>query len=335
MVTLEGINAKLQRVQDQIEQLSRDIASSCETLRLSFSEELRPDVGDRIWIFRGETPVVPIEYSVRLGEIVYNLRSSLDQLIWQLVHANYKAPSHRNEFPIFDDESRFNNVVKTKLAGVSQQSLARIKKMQPFTGNEKWSALKTVHSVCNIDKHRSVIFPYHTLDRCSVTYCGGGDSTIKPHLNIASWTSHIFNNSDSTINVGLICQSELKKDTIAYAVQPPDTKIEINLFIDMQLAGFDGLDAKKYLDMESDEQQVILVLRDCMSTVQAAIDCLGGEIQKHPLFGRRPTLSGLVSLEMETGREGLIDSRNDESQRQFFESLEEIVSSLTNDSESE
>ena len=52
MVTLEGINAKLQRVQDQIEQLSRDIASSCEDQRSLFSEELRLDIGDKIWIFR-------------------------------------------------------------------------------------------------------------------------------------------------------------------------------------------------------------------------------------------------------------------------------------------
>ena len=330
MVTLEGIHAKLERAQDQIEQLSRDIASNCETQRLLFSEELRPDVGDRIWIFRGETPVVPIEYSVRLGEIVYNLRSALDQLIWQLVHANYKAPSHRNEFPIFDDESRFNNIVSTKLAGVSQQSLAIIKEMQPFSKDEKWSALKVVHSLCNIDKHRSVIYPYYTLDRCSVTYCGGGDSTIKPHLKIASWTSHIFNNSDSTINVGLICQSELKKDTIAYAVQPPDTKIEINLFIDMQLADFDGLDANKYLEMESDEQQVILVLRDCMSTVQAAIDCLSGDIEKHPLFGRRPPLYGVKSVDVSV--EGLVDALSGELKQQYLRDLYDLPD-LTIDSE--
>ena len=89
MVTLEGVNAKVQRAQDQIERLARDIEASCEDQRALFSEELRPDVGDKIWIFRGETPIVPIEYSIRLGEIVYNLRSALDQLVWQLVHANY------------------------------------------------------------------------------------------------------------------------------------------------------------------------------------------------------------------------------------------------------
>lgn len=315
MVILEGIHAKLQRAQDQIEQLSRDIAASCEAQRQLFSEELRPDVGDKIWIFRGETPIVPIEYSVRLGEIIYNLRSSLDQLIWQLVHANYKAPSHRNEFPIFDDESRFNNAVKTKLAGVSQQSLARIKEMQPFRKNDKWSALKTLHFLCNIDKHRSVILPFYTLDRGSVTYHGGGDPTVKP-------------------NMRFIFKPELKKDIIAYLLRPLDAIFEVNLFvdmkIDMKLARSNGFDPGKYLDMKSDEQQVILVLRDCMSTVRAAIDCLSREVQRHPLFGKRPPLFGLASLNMEAGREGLIDSQNDESERQFFESLGEIVGGLNN-----
>jgi len=319
MVILEGTHAKLQRSQDQIEQLSRDIANSCETQRSLFSEELRPDVGDRIWIFRGETPIVPIEYSIQLGEILYNLRSSLDQLIWQLTHANYRAPTHRHEFPIFDDESRFNNAVKTKLAGVSQQSVARIEEMQSFRQNDKWSALKIVHSLCNIDKHRSVILPFYMLDRCSVTYRGGGDPSIKPLVRSARSSM----------------RPELRKDMIAYSVQPPDAIFEINLFIDMKLAGSDGLDPEKYLDMKSNEQQVILVLRDCISTVQAVIDCLSGEIQKHPLFGKRPALYGLISLNMETGREGMIDSRDDESQRQFFESLEEIASDMTSDSESE
>ena len=303
MVTLEGVNAKVQRAQDQIERLARDIEASCEDQRALFSEELRPDVGDKIWIFRGETPIVPIEYSIRLGEIVYNLRSALDQLVWQLVHANYKAPSHRNEFPIFDDESRFNNVVKTKLAGVSQQSLAIIKEMQPFRKDDKWSALKTIHSLCNIDKHRSVILPLYMLDRCSVTYRGGGDPSMKP----------LVRSSHSSM------KPELRKDMIAYSVQPPDAIFEINLFVDMKLEGSDGLDPEKYLDMKSNEQQVILVLKDCMSTVRAAIDCLSGEIQKHPLFGRRPPLYGVKSVNI--SMEGLVDALSGELKQQYLRDL--------------
>ena len=303
MVTLEGVNAKIQRAQDQIERLARDIEASCEDQRALFSEELRPDVGDKIWIFRGETPIVPIEYSIRLGEIVYNLRSALDQLVWQLVHANYKAPSHLNEFPIFDDESRFNEAIKRKLKGVSQESSAKIKEMQPFSKNDKWSPLKTVHSLCNIDKHRSVILPLYMLDRCSVTYRGGGDPSMKP----------LVRSSHSSM------KPELRKDMIAYSVQPPDAIFEINLFVDMKLEGSDGLDPEKYLDMKSNEQQVILVLKDCMSTVRAAIDCLSGEIQKHPLFGRRPPLYGVKSVNI--SMEGLVDALSGELKQQYLRDL--------------
>lgn len=212
MVTLEGINAKIQRAKDEIERLAKDIGDSCEAQRALFSEELRPDVGDKIWIFRGETPIVPIEYSVRLGEVVYNLRSALDQLVWQLVHANYKAPGRHNEFPILDDEVRFNEAVKSKLKGVSQKSSDKIREMQPFREKDKWSALKTLHSLCNVDKHRSVIFPFYSVDRPKVTYHGGGDPDIKPHVR-------------------LISVPELREDLIVFSTRPPGANFAIVLFV--------------------------------------------------------------------------------------------------------
>ena len=305
MVTLEGVHAKIQRAENQIEQLSREIANSCETQRSLFAEELRPEVGDKIWIFRGETPIVPIEYSIRLGEIVYNLRSSLDQLIWQLVHANYKIPNHRNEFPMFDDESRFNKAEKTKLAGISLRSLARIKEMQPFRKNDEWSALKTVHSLCNIDKHRSVILPFYMLDRSSATYLGGGIPDVRPLIRS-------FISSQGP---------ELRKNEIANSVQPPDPAVEIKLFVDMKLEGSNSLDPKKYADTDSDEQQVILVLRDCLSTVQKAIDCLSDDIQEHPLFGRRPPLCGLKAVDVSVNTS---DPLIDDMVRRLFRDLGEF-----------
>ena len=299
MVTLEGVNAKVQRAQDEIERLARDIADSCEAQRSLFSEELRPDVGDKIWVFRGETPIVPIEYSVRLGEIVYNLRSALDQLVWQLVHANYKTPGRHNEFPILDDESRFNEAVKSKLKGVSQKSSDKIKEMQPFCENDEWDALKTLHSLCNIDKHRSVIFPYYTVDRCIIE--NRGDTELPVSL---------FQSNMS---------SELKKDAIFFSVKAPEANFEIIFFVDMKLKDSVGFNPEKYPDRNSDEQQVILILKNCIATVRNVVDYFSGEVQKHPLFGKRPTLTGLVSLEIEAGMEGLIDSLSDELKRELFE----------------
>jgi len=299
MVTLEGVKAKIQRAQDEIERLAKDIANSCEVQRALFSEELRPDIGDKIWVFRGETPIVPIEYSVRLGEIIYNLRSALDQLVWQLVNANYKTPGRHNEFPIFEDESRFNEAVKRKLKGVSQDSSDKIKEMQPFCQNDEWDALKTLHVLCNIDKHRSVIFPYYTVHRCIINNQGDTD------LPFSLFQSNL--------------DSELKKDAIFFSVKAPEANFEIIFFVDMKFKDFNGFNQQKYLDMKSEEQQVILVIKDCLSTVRNIIDCFSNEIQKHPLFGRRPPLTGLVSLEVEAGGEGLINSLSDELKRELFE----------------
>ena len=299
MVTLEGVNAKVQRAQDEIERLAKDIADSCEAQRALFSEELRPDVGDKVWIFRGETPIVPIEYSVRLGEIVYNLRSALDQLVWQLVQANYKTPGRHNEFPILDDESRFNTAERSKLKGISQEALDNIREMQPFCENDKWSALKTLHSLCNTDKHRSVIFPYYTVDRFTLV----NHEDIKTHVRFFV--------------------SELKKDAILCSAQPADTNFEVNPLVNMKLKDFDGFNREKYLDKESEKQQVTLILQDCLSTVRAVFNCFSGEIQKHPLFGKRPPLLGLQSVDFE--RPSFIPKDvYDESMRQLFKDLGEL-----------
>ena len=56
----------------------------------------------------------------------------------------------------------------------------------------------------------------------------------------------------------------------------------------MKLKDSVGFNLEKYRSRNSDEQQVILILKDCLLTVQNINGCFRGEIQKHPLFGRRP-----------------------------------------------
>jgi hypothetical protein len=42
---------------------------------------------------------------VILGEIIHDLRSSLDHVVWQLVIANGSLPGYWNQFPIFSEGS--------------------------------------------------------------------------------------------------------------------------------------------------------------------------------------------------------------------------------------
>jgi hypothetical protein len=49
----------------------------------------------------------PLSLSVLIGDCLYNLRSALDHLAWQLAIYNGNQPSSHTEFPIFLEQKRF------------------------------------------------------------------------------------------------------------------------------------------------------------------------------------------------------------------------------------
>ena len=157
MNKLDGIHAKIGRAGDQIDSLTADMDRFCTDIRQSIVREVCEDSDEQVWAFRSETPRVPIEWSVRVGEILYNLRSALDHLIWQLVLANGQEPSRQNAYPIVNDESEWSRN-KYRLKGVTPRVEIIVERLQPYTGGINLpfdvSAFWTLHTICNIDKHR-------------------------------------------------------------------------------------------------------------------------------------------------------------------------------------
>ena len=161
----KGINAKIDRASDQVQTLSSDIEVFCATIRRSIVYEVDRDAGEQKWIFRGATPEVPIEWSIRVGEVLYNLRSALDHLVWQLVLANGEEPTRNNQFPILNEVDEWMNRTENKLNGVSEKHRQMIRFLQPFNPFLELpvngeirpynaQVLRTLHDLCNIDKHR-------------------------------------------------------------------------------------------------------------------------------------------------------------------------------------
>ena len=75
MLKLEGVNAKIARARKCLEVLEIDMAAFCEYERRRKVFEIESCVpvivGDNM-------PETPIGYSIRVGEIAFNLRSALD-----------------------------------------------------------------------------------------------------------------------------------------------------------------------------------------------------------------------------------------------------------------
>ena len=150
---LEGVYAKVERAHSQLRSLESDLGKYCDQQRLMIVHRRESD--RQIWVFVGETPRVPVEFSVRIGEIVHNLRSALNHLVWQLVIANGETTDRRNEYPIFREEHRYENESKRKLRGVEPHGKSMIRSYQPYQvhggiGSQLW----LLHVMSTNDKHR-------------------------------------------------------------------------------------------------------------------------------------------------------------------------------------
>ena len=161
-----GAIAKIERAGSQIKKLSVDAEDLCGKIRQSIVCETDTEADQKRWTYRGENPIVPISWSVRTGEILYNLRSALDHLVWQLVCANGQTPTTDNLFPIVDDTDAWERSCRRgRLKGVSDSARQAIESLQPFN---PWMVLPTngrmrpfdaqsfraLRGLCNIDKHR-------------------------------------------------------------------------------------------------------------------------------------------------------------------------------------
>ena len=151
MLDLEGVNAKIGRAHAGVRSLEADVAAFCEFQRRQIVfDESQPQL--RIM---EDGPAVPVHYSIRVGEIAYNLRSALDHLIWQLVKASGQCPNTRNEFPIFKYESKYKRSSNRKLRGLDENQRKLVDEFQPYRDcGGVGKQLLMLHEICNIDKHR-------------------------------------------------------------------------------------------------------------------------------------------------------------------------------------
>ena len=161
-----GINAKIDRARRQIETLEVDVENFCADIRRSIVHETDRNAGEQKWVFRDATPKPRIEWSILAGEILYNLRSALDHLVWQLVLANGMDPTRANQFPILNDEAAWTSDRTAQfLQGVADKDKETIRHLQPFNPFlQLWDngecrpfnaqVFGTLQQLCNVDKHR-------------------------------------------------------------------------------------------------------------------------------------------------------------------------------------
>jgi len=119
-----------------------------------------------VHVFRLDTELPPKRFSVEAGNIVHQLRSTLDNLVWQLVILNQCRPRggiRGNCFPILlseDPNFRFAKNTKNSLRGVEPTHRTAIQRLQPYEHPSgippAENPIKLLSGLSNRDKHQEL-----------------------------------------------------------------------------------------------------------------------------------------------------------------------------------
>ena len=170
---LTGVNLKLERAKCHLAHLENAIDARINPNVYRFELNRDAQSGKHI-LTAHDVPAVDPQWSLEIGEILFNLRSALDHLAWQLVILDgAHEPGKDTQFPI--RETPFNKkgvLLPIRLIPevTNPQILEAFEEVQPYYRHDLTpqppcqSPLWQVNKLNNIDKHRLLLVILVALD---------------------------------------------------------------------------------------------------------------------------------------------------------------------------
>jgi hypothetical protein len=160
---LDGCFAKIERAKEQIVNLNTEITTL-------FSSGAYTVVGEnqferRRYAFKLLGPPPPLRIAVIAGEIVHQLRSAFDHVVWALANKSAVPDNERVQFPVCDSPEKFEKAVRGGIIkGVSRTDRILIEALQPYRESDPAnSILRIIHDLDIADKHRLLVVVTHAL----------------------------------------------------------------------------------------------------------------------------------------------------------------------------
>jgi hypothetical protein len=156
----EGVSEKLRRAYIHRDDLYGRIQGFIDGGAYRAFRDDKTEAGKRLWRVHvlKEPPVV--EWGALIGDCLFNFRSALDHLAYDLAVAHSGFPlapevDKHSEFPIFVDSPLTASKRKRMIGGVDPKAGDLIETMQPY-GRKDRAALKYLHDLQRFDKHRTL-----------------------------------------------------------------------------------------------------------------------------------------------------------------------------------
>ena len=156
--SLDGCRRKLERAKHHIKNIIADEKCFLDSCGYRFR---RDHQGEPPWLIltveEVNLPQVPEQFSIVAGEAIYQLRTTLDHLIFELIRSQEHDPTRDNSWPILTQENM--PVFERKARGVSPSALKRIKSLQPYQMGSRYEehTLWRLRELNDWDKHNFVV----------------------------------------------------------------------------------------------------------------------------------------------------------------------------------
>lgn len=161
--SLAGVWAKIARADEHAQLLEREVGAFFDRDPQPVATSVGyfdPESGwHMVYGIVREDP--PPRLGVILGDLVHNVRSALDHLVWQLVLWNDETQTEGprgNAFPFAMTKNAWKGASKGPLLGVSDKHRAILREVQPYKGRNgpENTATAALRDLSNVDKHQVV-----------------------------------------------------------------------------------------------------------------------------------------------------------------------------------
>ncbi|MGD0855414.1 MAG: hypothetical protein ABSA18_06375 [Dehalococcoidia bacterium] len=147
----------------KIERAAEHIHSLDEVLCLwrnskPFTCRGQPYPNQPAYVYTIEMLDIPGYWGVVVGDVLHNLHSALDNIVWQLALINHARPYSRTAFPIWNMNSASARAdINRLLQHVPNDARQVIESLQPYIApNPTFHPLWVLHELSDCDKHRII-----------------------------------------------------------------------------------------------------------------------------------------------------------------------------------
>jgi len=140
------------------------------------------DAEGKVGFLRVRLPEPPADLPFVIGDFLFNVRASLDYLVYALVEANPpNNPTTRNMFPICSTSEAFADQVRGhRLDGIPEKAKTLISGLQPYSGRN--DALRRLADLHDFDKHRTFHLTTAVAQDTHVEWSRGAEVVLSTYI---------------------------------------------------------------------------------------------------------------------------------------------------------